>query len=83
MGSTELPLNDERRRPRRLESPRQRAQRTTWSSPFTLAPLARHFDATDPLKPAAAQEHADLVADLLVHALETDPAQTAETGPAA
>src|SRR5918999_5936808 len=53
------------------------------AAPFTLAPLARHFDPTDPLEPAAAEEHADLIADLLVRALENDPAQTAETGPAA
>lgn len=53
------------------------------AAPFTLAPLARHFDPTDPLEPAAAQHHADLVADLIVHALKNDPAQTAETGPAA
>jgi TetR/AcrR family transcriptional regulator len=53
------------------------------AAPFTLAPLARHFEPTDPLEPAAAQEHADLIADLLVHALERDPAHTAETRPAA
>ena len=53
------------------------------AAPLTLAPPARHFEPSDPLEPAAAQEHADLVADLIVHALENDPAQTAETGPAA
>ena len=53
------------------------------AAPFTLAPLARHFEPTDPLEPAAAQEHADLIADLLVHALQSDPAHTAETRPAA
>jgi TetR/AcrR family transcriptional regulator len=38
------------------------------AAPFTLAPLARHFDPTDPLDPAAATEHADLIADLIVNA---------------
>jgi TetR/AcrR family transcriptional regulator len=40
------------------------------AAPFTLAPLARHFDPTDPLDPDAAAEHAELVADLIVRGLE-------------
>jgi AcrR family transcriptional regulator len=44
------------------------------AAPFTLAPLARHFDPADPLDPAAVQAHADLAADLIVRALEIDHA---------
>jgi AcrR family transcriptional regulator len=44
------------------------------AAPFTLAPLARLFDPTDPLDPKAVEEHADLNADLIVRALEIDPA---------
>ena len=40
------------------------------AAPFTLAPLALHFDPTDPFEPAAAAEHAELVADLIVRGLE-------------
>jgi len=47
------------------------------AAPFTLAPLARHFDPTDPLEPAAAREHADLIADLIVRALDTTHERTA------
>jgi hypothetical protein len=36
---------------------------------FTLAPLARHFDPSDPLEPAAVKAHAELAADLIVRAL--------------
>ena len=42
------------------------------AAPFTLAPLARHFDTADPLAPAHVESHADLAADLLIRALETD-----------
>jgi AcrR family transcriptional regulator len=35
------------------------------AAPFTLGPLARHFDAADPLDPAEIEAHADLAADLL------------------
>ena len=40
------------------------------AAPFTLVPLARHFDDTDPLDPAEIEAHADLAADLLIRALE-------------
>ena len=40
------------------------------AAPFTLGPLARHFDAADPLDPAEIETHADLAADLLIRALE-------------
>jgi AcrR family transcriptional regulator len=40
------------------------------AAPFTLAPLARHLDPTDPLDPDVVTEHADLVAALLVRGLE-------------
>ena len=40
------------------------------AAPFTLGPLARHFDGADPLDPAEIEAHADLAADLLIRALE-------------
>jgi hypothetical protein len=40
------------------------------AAPFTLGPLARHFDPADPLDPAEIEAHADLAADLLIRALE-------------
>jgi AcrR family transcriptional regulator len=40
------------------------------AAPFTLVPLARHFDDADPLAPAEIEAHADLAADLLIRALE-------------
>jgi AcrR family transcriptional regulator len=40
------------------------------AAPFTLGPLARHFDDADPLDPAEIEAHADLAADLLIQALE-------------
>ena len=40
------------------------------AAPFTLGPLARHFDTADPLDPAEIEAHADLAADLLIRALE-------------
>jgi TetR/AcrR family transcriptional regulator len=47
------------------------------AAPFTLTPLARHFDAADPLDPAAVAAHADLAADLIIRALEIAPAEGA------
>lgn len=44
------------------------------AAPFTLAPLARHFDPTDPRDPEAVAEHADLVADLIVRGMQRDQA---------
>jgi AcrR family transcriptional regulator len=41
------------------------------AAPFTLEPLARLVDPTDPLDPAEIEAHADLAADLLIRALET------------
>lgn len=40
------------------------------AAPFTLVPLARHFDPADPRDPATVAEHAELVADLIVRGLE-------------
>ena len=44
------------------------------AAPFTLAPLARHFDPSDPRDPEAVAEHAELVADLIVRGLQRDQA---------
>ena len=33
------------------------------AAPFTLVPLARHFDDADPMAPAEIEAHADLAAD--------------------
>ena len=43
------------------------------AAPFTLAALARHFDTSGPLEPAAAKEYADLAADLIIRALKKEP----------
>jgi TetR/AcrR family transcriptional regulator len=43
---------------------------------FTLAPLARHFDPTDPLDPTEVKAHAELAADFIVRALEIVPADS-------
>ena len=48
------------------------------AAPFTLAPLARHFDPRDPLDPDAVAEHAELVANLLARAIEVGDAGRAE-----
>jgi AcrR family transcriptional regulator len=42
------------------------------AAPFTLAPLARHFDRTDPLDPDQVAEHAALIADLITDGLRLD-----------
>jgi AcrR family transcriptional regulator len=39
------------------------------AAPFTLAPLARHFDDADPLDPKAVTEQAALTADLITSGL--------------
>jgi TetR/AcrR family transcriptional regulator len=39
------------------------------AAPFTLAPLARHFDNTDPLDPAQVAEQASLTADVITNGL--------------
>jgi len=41
-------------------------------APFTLVPLAEHFDACSPMKPRAIQEHAELIADLIIAGVRTD-----------
>jgi AcrR family transcriptional regulator len=41
-------------------------------APFTLVPLAEHFDARSPLKPRAVREHAELIADLIIAGVRTD-----------
>jgi AcrR family transcriptional regulator len=47
------------------------------AAPFSLAPLARHFDPADPLDPAAVAAHAELVANLIIRGLEIDVAKPA------
>jgi TetR/AcrR family transcriptional regulator len=42
------------------------------AAPFTLAPLARHFDNTDPLDPNQVAEQAALTADLITSGLRLD-----------
>lgn len=39
------------------------------AAPFTLAPLARHFDNTDPLDPNQVAEQAALTADVITSGL--------------
>jgi AcrR family transcriptional regulator len=48
------------------------------AAPFSLAPLARHFDPRDPLDPDAVAEHAEFVANLVVRAIELDDTERAE-----
>jgi TetR/AcrR family transcriptional regulator len=43
------------------------------AAPFTLAPLARHFDNTDPLEPDQVAQHAALTADLITNGLRLNP----------
>ena len=42
------------------------------AAPFTLAPLARHFDDADPLDPNKIAEQAALTADLITSGLRLD-----------
>jgi AcrR family transcriptional regulator len=42
------------------------------AAPFTLAPLARHFDKTDPLDPNQVTEQAALTADVITGGLRID-----------
>src|SRR2546430_1736681 len=42
------------------------------AAPFTLAPLARHFDNTDPLDPSQVAEQAALTADVITSGLRLD-----------
>ena len=44
------------------------------AAPFTLVPLALHFDPDDPLHPDAVTEHAELVADFIIRGLTHDEA---------
>jgi AcrR family transcriptional regulator len=43
------------------------------AAPFTLAPLARHFDNTDPLDPNQVAEQAVLTADVITNGLRLKP----------
>jgi AcrR family transcriptional regulator len=43
------------------------------AAPFTLAPLARHFDNTDPLDPSEVAEQAALTADVITGGLRLNP----------
>ena len=45
---------------------------------FTLTPLARRFDTTDPLDPIQITEHAALIADLLTNGLRLAPPRPRE-----
>jgi AcrR family transcriptional regulator len=42
-------------------------------APFTLGPLARHFDQADPLEPAQIALQAALTADVITNGLRLDP----------
>jgi TetR/AcrR family transcriptional regulator len=42
------------------------------AAPFTLAPLARHFDNTEPFDPGQIAEHAALTADVITTGLRLD-----------
>jgi AcrR family transcriptional regulator len=42
------------------------------AAPFTLVPLARHFDPADPRHPERVAEHAALTADVITHGLRLD-----------
>jgi AcrR family transcriptional regulator len=42
------------------------------AAPFTLTPLARRFDDTDPLDPAEIDRHAATIADMLTNGLKLD-----------
>jgi AcrR family transcriptional regulator len=46
------------------------------AAPFTQAPLARHFDPSDPLHPDAVEARADLAADFIVRAIEIGRAES-------
>jgi AcrR family transcriptional regulator len=49
------------------------------TAPQALVPLAMKFDATSPTEPAAVEEHARLVATLLVEGLRLSPDNVKET----
>jgi AcrR family transcriptional regulator len=42
------------------------------AAPFTLVPLAVRFDARSPLRPRAVQQHAELIADVIVAGLRLE-----------
>jgi len=43
------------------------------AAPYTLLPLARHLDPSDPLDPSAVNAHADLVIDMIITGLQLTP----------
>lgn len=43
------------------------------AAPFTLTPLARRFDDTDPLDPTEIDRHAAMIADILINGLKLNP----------
>jgi TetR/AcrR family transcriptional regulator len=43
------------------------------AAPFTLTPLARRFEDTEPLDPVEIERHAAMVADILTNGLKLDP----------
>jgi TetR/AcrR family transcriptional regulator len=50
------------------------------AAPFTLAPLARHFDDSDPLDPGQVAEHAALTADVITSGLRVEGRRVRKNG---
>jgi TetR/AcrR family transcriptional regulator len=48
------------------------------AAPYTLTPLARHFEPSDPLDPATINAQADLVIDIIITGLQLTPGDGAE-----
>ena len=47
------------------------------AAPFSLVPLARRFDPSEPLDPSAVNAHADLVIDIVITGLQLTPGDVA------
>jgi TetR/AcrR family transcriptional regulator len=47
------------------------------AAPYTLQPLARHFDPADPLDPATANAHAETAIDIIITGLQLTPSDVA------
>ena len=50
------------------------------AAPYSLLPLARHFDPSDPLDPATVNAYADLVIDIILTGLQGSPSDVAARG---